>query len=626
MSKQPKSNGTSNGAQHVQWQQLLNPQQQAPQPNKQQQSPSIAHYPTKYTLPGVINYLTSEFTNLERYKIVTNLEKSEMKYKIIQLQGELNSLKVISDKQKTRIDELTAENAQLKGETQEPVQYLDVVIPDVDLLIIKKSRQQLTKSMKEIVNLLKVPSAKSINYLGLPHSDDPFVTNDLDELLNEEEKSFDVFDFRSKPKTSSYFADEEQPFQGQGQYAQQHTPFAEQAQKEFPGRHETIPDELVSDAETEIIDEDGVEFGEIAAKSPARSPIPLKSSPEGFRVHDVFEGLKKVPVAPRANEGNISPVEFPHKEYVSPKDAVEFPHKEDPPKDLPKDLANDLTKEAEYKLEPTVLEEAEYKLEPTILEEAGETEIKESFSELSEATSDSSDSSVFDSIKKEPFQRIYPTQRIANSDKITFQHQSNKITVTSKPGSKSGIIEVSSNGGVSSSDSFTFKNIDDIKSLVDIIVLPQTLHNEYIAVSSSGNIYFLNLDTDKVLLSSNSRVSEVGAVHLVSLTESHTKFALLMESTNEKYRLVLYLLKRKKATFETKEVGHFNESFLLKGAEAQDEEKVKFRNWKRVEGYGSPPQSPRGGKGKNILYELLFDVGEKVVVIDMASKEVRVST
>ena len=40
-----------------------------------------------YTLPGVINYLTSEFTNLERFKIMTNLEKNEMKYKIIQLQG-----------------------------------------------------------------------------------------------------------------------------------------------------------------------------------------------------------------------------------------------------------------------------------------------------------------------------------------------------------------------------------------------------------------------------------------------------------------------------------------------------------------------------------------------------------
>ena len=80
-----------------------------PQWQQQQQQPLA-----NYTLPGVINYLTSEFTDLERFKIMTNLEKSEMKYKIVQLQGELNSLRYINEKQKSRIDVLEKENQKLE--------------------------------------------------------------------------------------------------------------------------------------------------------------------------------------------------------------------------------------------------------------------------------------------------------------------------------------------------------------------------------------------------------------------------------------------------------------------------------------------------------------------------------
>ena len=55
--------------------------------NKNQNQPSMSE-PT-YTLPGVINYLTSEFTKLEQFKIVNNLERSEMKFKIKELEGKL---------------------------------------------------------------------------------------------------------------------------------------------------------------------------------------------------------------------------------------------------------------------------------------------------------------------------------------------------------------------------------------------------------------------------------------------------------------------------------------------------------------------------------------------------------
>ncbi|ODV81119.1 Striatin-domain-containing protein [Suhomyces tanzawaensis NRRL Y-17324] len=186
-----------------------------------------------YSLPGVINYLTSEFTNLERFKIMTNLEKSEMKYKIIQLQCEVNSLKLVCDKQKSQISKLETENRKLKeqstgevhassesGEDHPDSQLPE--IPDVDLLVIKKSRQQLTKSMKEIVHLLKIPSAKNMNYLGIPETSDIPINNELDALVNHEDNFNDNFDFndrhilslsprsmkKGKSVTSQYFGDE----------------------------------------------------------------------------------------------------------------------------------------------------------------------------------------------------------------------------------------------------------------------------------------------------------------------------------------------------------------------------------------------------------------------------------
>lgn len=189
------NNKPSNGGKQ-QW-------QQQPQPLPQ------------YTLPGVINYLTSEFTNLERFKIMTNLEKSEMKHKIIQLQGEVNSLKYINNKQATRIQKLEEENLTLKNQSNSSKNDVEIAqdddlknldeykidtsipleLPEIDLTIIKKSRHQLTKSMKEIVHLLKTPSVKTINCLNLPDPDDLNTSNDFDILINNTEDFEDKFEF-----------------------------------------------------------------------------------------------------------------------------------------------------------------------------------------------------------------------------------------------------------------------------------------------------------------------------------------------------------------------------------------------------------------------------------------------
>lgn len=189
--QQTNTNSNSNVA-------MNNGNQKASQWQLQQQQPLA-----NYTLPGVINYLTSEFTDLERFKIMTNLEKSEMKYKIVQLQAELNSLRYINEKQKVRIDVLEKENQELRGqesmnggESQPGAPKKEVNdsidIPDIDLLEIQKSRAQMTKSMKQVLHLLKTPNANSINALNYPTDQ----LNEYEALINKDK--IDNFVFADK--------------------------------------------------------------------------------------------------------------------------------------------------------------------------------------------------------------------------------------------------------------------------------------------------------------------------------------------------------------------------------------------------------------------------------------------
>lgn len=196
-------------------------QQQYPS-NEGQQAPPHAPL-ANYTLPGVISYLTSEFTKLERFKIVTSLEKSEMRYKIQQLTSEVNLLRFVNDKQKVRIHELERELAQAKGakeqsgekgeereekrekEKGENGDDVDVTakgdlagIPEVDLEVLRTSRNKLNRSIREVVRLLRPPAAVGLMDLALSDT-----TNGFDELLDDLDNF--VFD-EPKPKKDSIFA------------------------------------------------------------------------------------------------------------------------------------------------------------------------------------------------------------------------------------------------------------------------------------------------------------------------------------------------------------------------------------------------------------------------------------
>lgn len=147
------------------------------------QSPPNLNEPT-YTLPGVINYLTSEFTNLERFRIMTKLEKSEMKYKILRLEGEIKTLKYASQKQQAKIESLEKENMLLKSKSKE-YKHTPVMTEDPDLESIKKSREQLKDSTKEIVALLRSPSTRlgELNLEGHQQEIEEMIDNSEDDFV-----------------------------------------------------------------------------------------------------------------------------------------------------------------------------------------------------------------------------------------------------------------------------------------------------------------------------------------------------------------------------------------------------------------------------------------------------------
>lgn len=158
-----------------------------------------------YTLPGVINYLTSEFTKLERFKIVNNLERSEMKFKILELEGEIKSLAFTNKLQQKTIERLQRENKKLRLKLNEE-DLEDIIMtpsaeelarmPKPDLQMIKRTKERLAKSMKEITALLKPPTLQPSAPLISSSND----VKDIGSLLEKPAVNrADDFNFNSKP-------------------------------------------------------------------------------------------------------------------------------------------------------------------------------------------------------------------------------------------------------------------------------------------------------------------------------------------------------------------------------------------------------------------------------------------
>ncbi|KAM3163587.1 Far8 [Lachancea thermotolerans] len=106
-----------------------------------------------YTLPGVMHYLQTEFTRNERDRIGWELERSEMKTRIAQLEGENRTLRYELAKQKSSSD--TADQSGLTS---------DLAIQEPLLL---KSKLAVQENVKEIIYLLRSPNVtEQLHELG----------------------------------------------------------------------------------------------------------------------------------------------------------------------------------------------------------------------------------------------------------------------------------------------------------------------------------------------------------------------------------------------------------------------------------------------------------------------------
>lgn len=106
---------------------------------------------TKYTLPGVMQYLQSQFSQAERNRMQADLEKSSLKLKIIELEHERNALV-----RRNRLLESKLEQLGHPIESEDRAASLDdIESVDVDKLI--KAKQFLKSATNEIIYLLKAP-------------------------------------------------------------------------------------------------------------------------------------------------------------------------------------------------------------------------------------------------------------------------------------------------------------------------------------------------------------------------------------------------------------------------------------------------------------------------------------
>lgn len=103
-----------------------------------------AHIHPHYTLPGVMHYLQTEFTKNERDRIAWELERSEMKARIAQLEGENKDLNY-------RLLNLNLKPDSSKSEVPSNV-------GGSDLSALVKSKMAVQENVKEIIYLFKSPN------------------------------------------------------------------------------------------------------------------------------------------------------------------------------------------------------------------------------------------------------------------------------------------------------------------------------------------------------------------------------------------------------------------------------------------------------------------------------------
>ncbi len=70
----------------------------------------------EYTLPGIMQYLQSQFTLAERNRMQSDLERSSLKLKIVELESERNSLKLRNEKLSLQVEKLKEKLSKYEGD------------------------------------------------------------------------------------------------------------------------------------------------------------------------------------------------------------------------------------------------------------------------------------------------------------------------------------------------------------------------------------------------------------------------------------------------------------------------------------------------------------------------------
>ena len=123
-----------------------------------------------YTLPGIMQYLQSQFTQVERNRLQSELERSSLKLKIIELENERNALIRKNEKLQLIVDQLTAGSSLKKNDNNnnddDNKENINVNMDqfyniDNDQFNVKKliqAKKFLTSATNEILYLLKTPT------------------------------------------------------------------------------------------------------------------------------------------------------------------------------------------------------------------------------------------------------------------------------------------------------------------------------------------------------------------------------------------------------------------------------------------------------------------------------------
>lgn len=138
-----------------------------------------------YTLPGIMQYLQSQFTQVERNRLQGELERSSLKLKIIELENERNSLLRKTARLQLTVDQLTEELNELRGtktkdakksaatttaatnaekiKADSEVEQVLGGIHSLDVSKLIHARKFLKSATNEILYLLKTPTVELEN-------------------------------------------------------------------------------------------------------------------------------------------------------------------------------------------------------------------------------------------------------------------------------------------------------------------------------------------------------------------------------------------------------------------------------------------------------------------------------